>query len=509
MGIPAYFKYVKDKVKPSILNERPSNVTRLFLDFNGIIHGSKEEVFNDGGNEKDIYIKVLSYIKYIVSEINPSELLYISIDGVAPRAKMEQQRKRRYKSIQDRYVEASMKKTEIRKWDSNAISPGTRFMSGMDQTLYESKYLKELSESIDVIISNSTTPGEGEQKMFRHIRKCESGVNVIHGLDADLIMLSILQCDKRKIYLYREYDKKPHFININMFLDCLKKRHSNLLETDYVFLSFLMGNDFLPHFYALYMRIGNLDVVLNKYDEIRNKLNESLIIDNEINKNFLYELIFELSESEDKLVSERVNKMVYKRLMRHGNSGADRFDYWPDYNRNKEVEIDFGNDGWRERYYDEIECSDCIEDMCKEYVQGLLWNLNYYTADDATLINQSWYYPYLHAPLLKDVAEYIKTNDIGYKLNNRRYNSLEQLAIILPVQSSHLLPKSWQNAIRSNVSMYPKKFKLDPIGSVFRWECAPILENYNEDFLKKLNKKELKWYEEKRKRTHSEYLVCK
>ena len=96
---------------------------------------------------------------------------------------MEQQRKRRYKSCQDRALEPKKDKSEKSKWDTNAITPGTKFMANMDRELYESKYLKELSNQISVIISNSTCPGEGEQKIYRHIRQTEDGVNVVHGLD--------------------------------------------------------------------------------------------------------------------------------------------------------------------------------------------------------------------------------------------------------------------------------------------------------------------------------------
>ena len=171
MGIPAYFKYIKNKVKRSILLEPPKQTNRLFLDFNGIIHGCKEEIFADNGLEKDIYPKILNYIEYIVKLIEPSELLFIGIDGVAPRAKMEQQRKRRYKSVQDKNVKPAMTGCVRQKWDSNAISPGTRFMSNLDYQLYTSKYLKELCKSIKVVISNSSCPGEGEQKIFRYLRK--------------------------------------------------------------------------------------------------------------------------------------------------------------------------------------------------------------------------------------------------------------------------------------------------------------------------------------------------
>lgn len=509
MGIPAYFKYIKTKVKKSILLEPPSKTQNLFLDFNGIIHGCKEEVFSDNGSEKDIYPKIISYIEYIVQLIEPSQLLYIAIDGVAPRSKMEQQRKRRYKSAQDRNMKPAMTGCDKQKWDSNAISPGTRFMNNVDYNLYSSSYLKHLSKSIKVIVSNSSCPGEGEQKIFRYLRQLpdDDGINVIHGLDADLIMLSLLQ-NQKNIYLYREYLEKPFFININEFSISLKNIHNNINSHDYVFLSFIMGNDFLPHFYALYMRLGLLDKVLEIYNEIYNELNECLIIDNKINHSFLLKLIQKLSVREDQLVKNRANAMVYKKLIKHGHSPEEKFEHFPDYFRNKEIFINFGNEGWRQRYYDTIGETNNIENMCREYVNGLAWNIKYYTSSDPTnsSVNQSWYYPYLHAPLLKDLAEYLESSPIHYPMNNidKKYSSLQQLAIILPPQSAHLLPKSWKPVILANDKIYVKRFKLDPIGAVFRWECSPELPFNDESILKELDKCVLTNAEKKRNKKHKE-----
>ncbi len=511
MGIPAYFKYVKNKVKRSILLERPEKTTRLFLDFNGIIHGCKEEIFAENGLEKDIYPKILSYIEYIVKLIEPSELLFIGIDGVAPRAKMEQQRKRRYKSVQDKNVKSAMTGCVKQKWDSNAISPGTRFMSNLDYQLYTSKYLNELSKSIKVVISNSSCPGEGEQKIFRYLRKVpDDGVNVIHGLDADLIMLSLLQKQKN-IYLYREYLEKPFFLSVNAFDDCLKSHHNNWNSQDYVFLSFLMGNDFLPHFYALYMRMGLLDKVLEIYDEVKNELKINLIVNNKINHSFLLKLIQKLAIRENQLVKNRANAMVYKKLVKHGHSPEEKFEHFPDYFRNKEIFINFGCDGWEKRYYDTIHMTDKIDDMCKEYVNGLAWNIKYYTTSDPTdnSVNQTWYYPFLHAPLLKDLANYLEKSPIHYPMNNigKSYTSLQQLAIILPPQSAHLLPKTWKSEILRNEDTYPKRFMLDPIGAVFRWECSPELPYNDESILEDLKKLTLTTAEKKRNIKHKEQII--
>ena len=136
MGIPSYYKYLKHAYKSGIgvTYVCPKNVNRLYLDFNGIIHTCKEHVLLDHGTEKDIFSNILTYVEHMVSLIQPSELLFVSIDGVAPRAKMEQQRKRRYKSIQDHTLEPKKANTPQKKfWDSNAITPGTRFMANMDK----------------------------------------------------------------------------------------------------------------------------------------------------------------------------------------------------------------------------------------------------------------------------------------------------------------------------------------------------------------------------------------
>jgi 5'-3' exoribonuclease 1 len=148
-----------------------------------------------------------------------NKLLYISIDGVVPFAKMTQQRKRRYLSV--------WRNTRLNTdaWDSNAISPGTTFMSKLSDALNEFK-----SKNIgryNIIVSDSGEPGEGETKIFNYISKEQITKQqiVIYGLDADLIMLSMLIGNQNNIYLMRESQFYRHYMDsdfLYMDIDLLK-----------------------------------------------------------------------------------------------------------------------------------------------------------------------------------------------------------------------------------------------------------------------------------------------
>ncbi len=98
---------------------------RLYLDMNGIIHcashnNSEEELEKEkeangdsngnvsasGISEEQIFQNVCYYLDRVVSDIvQPKQLVYLAIDGVAPRAKMNQQRSRRYRSGGEKEIE--------------------------------------------------------------------------------------------------------------------------------------------------------------------------------------------------------------------------------------------------------------------------------------------------------------------------------------------------------------------------------------------------------------------
>ena len=150
---------------------------------------------------------------------------YLAIDGVAPRAKMNQQRSRRFKGAKERSIKATESKLLCAElaaagkpvpaeeqeagFDSNVITPGTPFMDRLARWLQYYVQLR-LSSSpawrdVKVILSDASVPGEGEHKIMDHIRRTggEDERHAVCGQDADLMFLS-LALHAPRVYVLRE-----------------------------------------------------------------------------------------------------------------------------------------------------------------------------------------------------------------------------------------------------------------------------------------------------------------
>ena len=106
-GVPKFFAWLSERY-PLINHDVKSDVSmpaidNLYLDMNGIIHpcthGNSDELVDLTQNE--MFLKIFAFLDELVHVVKPQQLLFLAIDGVAPRAKMNQQRARRFKAAKD------------------------------------------------------------------------------------------------------------------------------------------------------------------------------------------------------------------------------------------------------------------------------------------------------------------------------------------------------------------------------------------------------------------------
>jgi len=478
MGIPYYFYYLTIKYDNIIIKKLPKLIDIYAIDFNGIIHPEAAKETNEDQLIKNLWAK----IEYYNSIYNPNKLI-VCIDGVAPLAKINQQRKRRYLNFYRNKIDKV-----ISSWDTNAISPGTKFMHKLDDYIstHNTKY----------IFSGSNDEGEGEHKIFKLIQnEDENKTIVINGLDADLIILSLIS-GKNNIYLMRENKGAITYLNINNLKTALIaelkpkwniENDIDLIES-YCVMCSILGNDFIPHILNLNIKSGGLDRLITITEQaIKN--NGPLVENNKINQSTLIEIFTKIAETEDNDIIAIVNSEI-ERKPRDFTLASQEYAI-----KNKDNTLfDIYNNAkkWRYYYYRnlfDININiDSTSSVSANFIKGIYWTYNYYKKFD---LDYTWYYPYTYPPTAKDISNYLKANNTikEIELKGNYLTTKMQLLLILPIYSIDLIDddyKKYMTDISAGMKhLYPKEYKIQTLFKTHLWECCPILPIINID---KINK---------------------
>ncbi|QMS79656.1 hypothetical protein IIV6-T1_014 [Invertebrate iridescent virus 6] len=580
MGIKYFFKWLKTNHSESIKcidrHDNSQCIDVLLIDMNGIIHNSAQEVYGYGSFsfpkenacDKKVYSLVCRQIDRMVIQFKPKELI-LCIDGVAPRSKQIQQRQRRFLAAHDRKKPGTefnfdCNKGNTSKFDSNSISPGTEFMHNLGRYIdihikkkqkpaftgrettdapqnnwrnKEQSWRQKVDDTAEwsnltVVFANDKVSGEGEHKLLDYIRKYGNSYYTycIYGSDADLIMLSMSALTTtaiKNIYVLRDEYKSPNYLLINIpnfvknLIKDVKSNWTDKLDekrfiNDFIFMCFMVGNDFLPHIPSIEIMTNGIESMLAFYTKNKNYITDNNGLGEIFNYESLLPILKDLEGLEQSLCNEKVNNSEY---FRDDLLESSSFLVTNEFGQQKCVNINEYREKYMKKHFESSSEASLM------YLEGMQWVLSYYTLK---VPDWEWSYKYDYAPNLTSIIEAMSFKQIGgtskkeknqYKLfpvnsvNSTEVatsssgfqksfsmvfqNSLQntkdwrdkktktssdaippfhQLLFILPPDSSDLLPYPLCEALTNELKIYaPKELIIDRAGKRQEWEGIVLL----------------------------------
>ncbi|KAF5348600.1 hypothetical protein D9756_009694 [Leucocoprinus leucothites] len=364
MGVPEFYQYISGRYlqisQPVTDHQLLPEFDNLYLDLNGIIQQCSCTRDDDffigifGISEEQLFSLVFLYVDQLVGRIRPNKLLFLAVDGVVPRAKINQQRARRFRAAEEAKElrrKADMSDETLQKqfdsdcivpgiflhafnWPTMTILPGTQFMAHFFKRLGYYVNMKITSDvdwkEVQVILSGPYVPGEGKHKIMEYIRlsRAQPGYNpntrhCLYGLDADLIILALGSHEPHFNLLREELSfgpdprrrgsrsfetKNSHIVHISLMRECLDIEFHELesqlpfqynLENvidDFILLAVLVGNDFLPILPGFHAGKNGLEVLLDIYKRLLPTLDGYLNLSGDVSLRRIQALFDEMAQ---------------------------------------------------------------------------------------------------------------------------------------------------------------------------------------------------------------------
>ncbi|KAM7536141.1 hypothetical protein Aperf_G00000098663 [Anoplocephala perfoliata] len=361
MGVPKFYRWISQRypcINQIIKENEVVPIDHLYLDLNGIIHSSShpDGAICLGFDEGRVFQIIANYINHIINLIKPRKTVFLAVDGVAPRAKMTQQRARRFvgpKEVADevrRRKEKGQNIDESSIFDYNAISPGTEFMTRLHE--FFKKYIADqvstdpIWRRVDIIYSGHDVPGEGEQKIREYMSYKRSLPDYLpnerhcmYGMDADLIFLG-LATHEPNICILREnvYTvKSPNpqdipfcLVHLSLLREYIGLEFKDLeseisfpfdlerIIDDWIFMGYLLGNDFIPNLPNMHIHAESFNFLWDTYHVVLPKLDGYINEFGKLNLERFHVFITELSLFDKQWFAE----MQADQRWMHGKHGA-------------------------------------------------------------------------------------------------------------------------------------------------------------------------------------------
>ena len=429
----------------------------LLIDANSFIYDAVYE--NSTTLKQTVYQKIID-----LRDKLKAQTVFVAFDGVAPLAKMKQQKQRRYKSF--------LMRTLLKKkgWNTNAITPGTSFMNELDV------FLKKAFQKDNILYSGPNEAGEGEQKLFAYAREHPTPHMFVYGLDADLIMLSLLHLrHSPKLFLYRETKHFSYMKGIKaqedyvfsvdeMAKQICQEMYSNTVDIHkaidhYCFLCFLCGNDFLPHFPSINIRNEGIPFLLGIFKKHKVRLVEGT----QIYWDGVKQLFEELALQEQALIVTNIQWKQSQRIS--AKNDEEEINLIPLKDIRETYLLTHP-----EEYYPFLFHQTDDSAICKNYLRMLEWTLHYYHGECKDhYIQYDFHLAPLFTSLIRDIPCFqetlVETNPCPPPL------PITQLLYVLPYEDyKDLIPVKYKPIEKKFSTLCSMNFPLHYEFCKFLWE---------------------------------------
>jgi 5'-3' exonuclease len=342
--------------------------------------------------------------------------------------------------------------------------------------------------------------------MYRNKDSHRDKNKVVYGLDADLIILTMLK-GYPNTYLFRESTYYPFEVDKNveyLFMDINEFRNAIMVDfgisdyvnsksafDDYIFLTFLLGNDFIPNLFILKIQKGGFEIMRDIYKDGLRRFRRFLVNETGIDLEFLSFIIYGLYKNENKILGDLNDE--HSRWRPYLNPKLDEYDrkkallnFYPYYVRERDY-IQLGKNGWQARYNNYwLGCNDkdIVDNMVTNYLESLEWILAYYRGGCK---NWFWHYKYAVAPSLYSLyqgIESLRKNSkclsglVEYRdVDNPDAFNLYQLLVVIPKKSIRVIPKKYRDITLKQefTYLFPHDFKLLTLFKRYYHDCFAVL----------------------------------
>jgi 5'-3' exonuclease len=527
MGIPSFYRHLVRKYPRLVGGGAGRFAEWLCLDFNCAMYHvlrsqpawpSTGSVAAQTAWETTFRENICKYMRELVEVARPTRGVFVGCDGVVCAAKRRQQRLRRFKgpwtAQQERLVKGVVDAPTG--WDSTALTPGTAFMEALGEDLTRTGTDLAALTGLEVIVSTTAEPGEGEHKLMSTMRARKPVSCTIYGLDADLILLALLLdaetgCEVTLLREAQEFESRDAgdgFRHLmirdlgNVLVGALTERSDRI--RDYVAMMSLLGNDFLPRSLTRTVRDDGIPALL---DGLRRNLwsaHRSVVCPTTgaLLREGVAAIVRDWVATEEADMLRAVEGALASRGMRgrvptgkEGDPAEEALAAWnvqpaqwcslgrllspktggllPNWRS-----IMRGHPGW------------CAGADSRAYLEGVAWVWDYYSG--RAPVCQGWVYDRHLPPLWSDVLAGLASSVPTLSAPPVRYPAgltpWVHLLAVLPADSvRRLLPVERQTLLTENPWYWPTEWSLFDVGRTQMWECEPVLPLIPEAVLRRLS----------------------